>query len=37
MVMGGITRLTRSGLSMTSWKFTGKVGGGWEASDAVCS
>lgn len=24
VVVGGITRLTRSGLSMTSWKFTGE-------------
>lgn len=23
VVLGGITRLTRSGLSMTDWKFTG--------------
>lgn len=26
VVIGGITRLTRSGLSMTDWKFTGRVG-----------
>jgi cytochrome c oxidase assembly protein subunit 15 len=25
VVIGGITRLTRSGLSMTSWKFTGEA------------
>ena len=25
VVLGGVTRLTRSGLSMTDWKFTGKV------------
>jgi hypothetical protein len=24
VVLGGMTRLTRSGLSMTDWKFTGK-------------
>ena len=24
VVLGGITRLTRSGLSMTDWKFTGE-------------
>ena len=28
MVFGGITRLTRSGLSMTDWKFTGTMGPG---------
>jgi hypothetical protein len=26
VVLGGITRLTRSGLSMTDWKFTGRYG-----------
>lgn len=26
VVIGGITRLTRSGLSMTDWKFTWRVG-----------
>ncbi|TYK16280.1 cytochrome c oxidase assembly protein COX15 [Cucumis melo var. makuwa] len=25
VVLGGVTRLTRSGLSMTDWKFTGKL------------
>lgn len=25
VVLGGITRLTRSGLSMTDWKFTGSL------------
>jgi heme a synthase len=25
VVLGGITRLTRSGLSMTDWKFTGTL------------
>lgn len=25
VVLGGITRLTRSGLSMTEWKFTGTL------------
>ena len=25
IILGGITRLTRSGLSMTDWKFTGKL------------
>jgi cytochrome c oxidase assembly protein subunit 15 len=25
VVLGGITRLTRSGLSMTDWKFTGEI------------
>ena len=25
VVLGGITRLTRSGLSMTDWKFTGET------------
>jgi hypothetical protein len=25
VVLGGITRLTRSGLSMTDWKFTGRI------------
>lgn len=24
VVLGGVTRLTRSGLSMTDWKFTGE-------------
>lgn len=24
IVLGGVTRLTRSGLSMTDWKFTGR-------------
>ena len=24
VVLGGLTRLTRSGLSMTDWKFTGE-------------
>ena len=24
VVLGGVTRLTRSGLSMTEWKFTGE-------------
>jgi hypothetical protein len=24
VVIGGVTRLTRSGLSMTDWKFTGE-------------
>ena len=24
VVLGGMTRLTRSGLSMTDWKFTGE-------------
>lgn len=27
VVLGGVTRLTRSGLSMTDWKFTGEWGG----------
>ena len=27
VVLGGLTRLTRSGLSMTEWKFTGVRGG----------
>lgn len=26
VVLGGVTRLTRSGLSMTDWKFTGEEG-----------
>lgn len=26
VVLGGFTRLTRSGLSMTDWKFTGEEG-----------
>jgi hypothetical protein len=26
VVLGGFTRLTRSGLSMTDWKFTGGLG-----------
>lgn len=38
VVVGGITRLTRSGLSMTSWKFTGEKPPGtpeeWEAEFA---
>ncbi len=25
VVLGGVTRLTRSGLSMTEWKFAGEV------------
>lgn len=25
VVLGGVTRLTRSGLSMTDWKFTGSL------------
>lgn len=25
VVLGGVTRLTRSGLSMTNWKFTGSL------------
>ena len=25
VILGGITRLTRSGLSMTDWKFTGEI------------
>lgn len=25
VVLGGVTRLTRSGLSMTDWKFTGNL------------
>lgn len=25
VILGGITRLTRSGLSMTDWKFTGSL------------
>lgn len=25
VVLGGVTRLTRSGLSMTDWKFTGRL------------
>lgn len=25
VVLGGVTRLTRSGLSMTDWKFTGAL------------
>lgn len=25
VVLGGLTRLTRSGLSMTDWKFTGEA------------
>lgn len=25
VAIGGVTRLTRSGLSMTDWKFTGKT------------
>ncbi len=28
VVLGGFTRLTRSGLSMTDWKFTGACGEG---------
>lgn len=28
VVLGGTTRLTRSGLSMTDWKFTGETCGG---------
>lgn len=31
VVLGGITRLTRSGLSMTDWKFTGEKPPGTEA------
>lgn len=32
VVIGGITRLTRSGLSMTEWKFTGAPAAGGDAS-----
>ena len=38
VVLGGLTRLTRSGLSMTDWKFTGERPPGneqeWEAEFA---
>lgn len=43
VVLGGVTRLTRSGLSMTDWKFTGGSrderglqGGCWPESIHVC-
>lgn len=32
VVLGGVTRLTRSGLSMTEWKFSGK---GWACKQTV--
>lgn len=32
--IGGVTRLTRSGLSMTEWKFTGER---WPGSQARCA
>ena len=35
VVLGGVTRLTRSGLSMTDWKFTGEKPPGTEAEWAT--
>ena len=34
VVLGGVTRLTRSGLSMTDWKFTGER---WPQNQVCCS
>lgn len=35
VVLGGVTRLTRSGLSMTDWKFTGETPPRTQASPCV--
>jgi hypothetical protein len=36
VILGGVTRLTRSGLSMTEWKFTGTLSYAPSAGIAVC-
>lgn len=37
VVLGGVTRLTRSGLSMTDWKFTGETPPRTEVCDGGCT